>query len=411
MELSARLAAFCIFLSAPVLAAEPAASPTPSPVAAATASATPAPAPTERPALDPGITGLEAMLQGNDPLATGGEGSFGYRLTSLGVSTYLKAYATAEWFNADDQPNTFDMHYFNIFVGADIQGKIYPEVQLEHEHIGSDSEIRIRFAQVDLRLAPWATVRLGSFLVPIGAFNEFLYPEFINRVADRPFIFEEGVVPEAWHEAGVQLRGQVPVWRDVKIDYAAFVVNGLTQADDPTTPAVEQGGLISYDYGFFSPAADPNNNKAVGGRLGFEPMHGVTLGVSGYTGAYTVDGKENLRYVGAHASFDRYGVTFYGELVRADEQITGGTIVRQGGYAQLSYKIREMVEPVVQFDGIRFDDPVLHDKDRWTFGLNLYPWPHDNPYALLKLDYEVGRDHEKPSQELDKFIAQFAIGF
>jgi hypothetical protein len=52
--------------------------------------------------------------------------------------------------------------------------------------------------------------RAGFFEAPVGAFNEYLYPDFL-RITGLPPLFSLGVVPALWSEVGLQLRGRIPL--------------------------------------------------------------------------------------------------------------------------------------------------------------------------------------------------------
>lgn len=349
---------------------------------------------------------LEALLS-EETIAVGETGSFGYRLTSYGVTPYVHAYTTAEWFAQQGAVNTFDLHYFNVFVGADILGKIVPEIQLEYEHGGS--EFGIRFAQVDFKVHSLLTVRVGSFLVPVGVFNEYLYPEFITKTADRPFALRE-IVPASWQEIGVQLRGKYDFGAGRNVSYAAFVVNGLQQADDPTTPdEIEDGGGIRNMRGNFVEKND--GDKAFGGRLGIEPLDGARVGASFYQGAYTADGKQRLTIYDVDA-----GVTWRDLSVRAEftaasqETALSGTLKKQGFYVLAAYRFLAF-EPVLQYDAVRLGGKPAKDRTRVTAGVNWYPYPSELPSVVVKANYQKITDGGPQDAEDDKFIVQMSMGF
>ena len=123
---------------------------------------------------------LEELLA--TPIRTGEAGSFGYSLEAMGIKPYLHGYATIDWaqrFQDGPDLNTFDAHYFNVFVGANIQDVVTPEIQIETEH---GFEFAVRFAQVDVKVNDYLSVRAGLFLVPFGVYNEYLYPEYISKL-------------------------------------------------------------------------------------------------------------------------------------------------------------------------------------------------------------------------------------
>ncbi len=171
---------------------------------------------------------IEELLE-QEVVAVGETGSFGSRLENLGVKPYVHAYAVIDFMEQQGVPSTFNAHYFNVFIGANIAERVIPEVQLEYEHGGD--EIQVRFAQIDVRVAEdLLAVRAGKFLVPMGLYNEYLYPEYISKTPQRPFAMRE-IVPVSWAETGVQLRGRYGWAAHRDMNYALYVVNGLEQKD------------------------------------------------------------------------------------------------------------------------------------------------------------------------------------
>ena len=133
-------------------------------------------------------------------------GSFGYRLSSDEAKTTIHGYTTNEYFDQEGEVSTFDNHYFNVFVGTQVEEKIFAEIQLEYEHGGE--VVEIRYAQLDYKVSDAFIIRTGKFLVPINTFNEYLYPEYIYKAISRPFI-DRNIVPTAWGEVGLQVRGKL----------------------------------------------------------------------------------------------------------------------------------------------------------------------------------------------------------
>ncbi len=347
---------------------------------------------------------IERMLRSE--MAGGTTGSFGLRLERYGISTSLHAYVVAEFDAETGAQATFDLHYFNVFVGANIRDVVIPEVQLEYEHGGA--EIQIRYGQIDVRVfGERLVVRAGKFLVPMGVFNSFLYPEFISKLPDRPFVLRE-IVPVSWPEVGIQMRGRYE-WREGSaIGYALYLVNGLEQADDLMTPGADEGGAIR----------DMRNNvidghhsdKAFGFRLGIEPTPGLTFGVSGYSGAYTVDGARRLSIGDVDVGLRRGNLTVRGELVGAIQEIAGTSLTKRGFYVIASYRLFGFVEPVLEFDAIWLDGAAADDRMRATAGLILYPFPDKVPTFVLKQSYAATWDRAGDPIS-HRYVAQLAIGF
>lgn len=323
----------------------------------------------------------------------GGSGSFGKRLLSLKHEISLSGYLVNEFFKQQEKPSTFDNHYFNVFVTAPLGDDVLAEIQLEHEHGGS--EIEIRYAQLDWIISDALIIRTGKFLTPVGVFNEYLYPEYINKPISRPFAMRE-IVPVAWAEVGVQVRGKYELNPTSRLNYAAFLVNGLQGEEGKGIRGMRNNTRDKKD-----------GDKAVGGRVGIDLTQGLELGVSGYSGAYTEDGEHRLTIVDADAAFSHEALSLRGEFAMAKQQTSKDDLTKWGFYAQASYKFLDKYEPVIRFDQIELDGKKEDDRWRVTVGVSYYAT--DDLVVKVNLEHiENGGDEDKDD---DQISVQFALGF
>jgi len=92
------------------------------------------------------------------PSATG---SFGEVLSKLSSFVSFNGYVTNEFKAMETRNSTFDQHYFNIFVTAQLTDKISAEAQLEYEHAGTVVELRYGF--IDYKVHDAFVIRTGYF--------------------------------------------------------------------------------------------------------------------------------------------------------------------------------------------------------------------------------------------------------
>ena len=279
----------------------------------------------------------------------GDVGSFGYRLGNNASKFNVHGYTTNEFIDAQNGVSTFDNHYYNLFVGSSIGDKIFAEIQLEYEHGGE--EIQARYAQIDYKVNDALIIRTGKFLVPINVFNEYLYPEYINKAISRPFI-NRNITPTAWAEVGIQLRGSFAMGEKTRGFYSAYVVNGL-EGD-------EGGDIRSMRNNHRDRNAD---NKAFGGKFGLK-AGGLELGTGVYTGKYTTDGEFGLTIFSVDAGYIDGGLTLRAEYNMANMETGAGDIIRTGASATASYIIKDKIEPIVRYDFMNWDDPTNPQRDR-----------------------------------------------
>jgi len=212
----------------------------------------------------------------------------------------------------------------------------------------------------------------------------------------------------------------------MKGNYAFYVSNGpvLNTEDE------EEFGRLHFDN-----FEDINNNKAVGGRVGFLPIPELEFGYSFEVSQAAPDGFDDtwallqavdasyikdLDWLGGtvearldwifsdvdNATFDPDGSLGFGPVTFNNR--------RNGGYAQLAYRpthngnrfIRNL-EGVFRYD--RLDNPSgapeSFDEQRFTFGLNYW----FNASTVLKAAYEI--DDKSEGRDANAFLTQIAIGF
>ncbi len=335
---------------------------------------------------------LESMLDLKS-VGRGDVGGFGYRLSENQSESVIHGYTTNEFFHyqKDGKPSSFDNHYYNVLLGSNIGSNVVAEIQLEYEHGGKD--IDARYAQLDYKFNDAFVIRTGKFLTPINTFNEYLYPEYINKAISRPYINRE-ITPSAWGEVGIQARGKVAASEELDVFYSAFVVNGL------------EGNEGSGIRGLRGNMQDKNaRDKAVGGRLG-AAISGLEFGAGVYNGKYTADGQQNL-FIGAFdAVYNTERMSIWGEYNMANMQAGDTTINRNGATILFSYLVTDRIEPVLRYDFINLDSGNLDDdRARIYIGAN---YNFSNTMSF-KVGYEIV--NSKGTNPADNVLSfQLALG-
>ncbi|MCP4460557.1 MAG: porin [Cytophagales bacterium] len=323
----------------------------------------------------------------------GDVGSFGYRLGTSNSEFQVHGYVTNEFINQQGSPKTFDNHYYNLLLGSQIGDKIFAEIQLEYEHGGE--EIQARYAQIDYRVSKGLIFRTGKFLVPINTFNEYLYPEYINKAISRPFM-NRNITPTAWAEVGVQIRGSFELSSTLNGFYSAYMVNGLEGTE---------GGDIR---GMRGNNRDKNNgDKAIGGRFGVN-SNKLELGTGVYNGKYSSDGLYGLTIISMDAGYLADGLTIRAEYSLTNMETSTEDISRNGASATISYVIAKKLEPVFRYDFMNWDDPSdpAKDQSRIYLGANYLLANTMN----VKAGYEIVTN-EGTDVEDNIFAIQLALGF
>lgn len=339
------------------------------------------------------------IKEDKEKTATGG---FGADLAKRSSFVNFNGYITNEYFAQQGKKNTFDNHYFNIFISSQISDKLFVEGQLEYEHGGDD--VDIRYAYADYKVSDALVFRTGKFLVPAGLFNEYQYPEYIAKAITRAFVNRE-IAPSAWGEVGVQVRGRIKnLSSTVEPFYSVYLVNGLHGASGAGIRNMRDNSQDTQ-----------NNDKAIGGNIGADFGDYLTATANYYTGTYSNDGELNLSIYGLSAQYVKDKLTIWGEYQAANQEAYNdaadplqgmNTLKKTGWYALVGYKIYKGLEPVLRYDAITLDGTPANDRTRVTVGLNY----HFSSTCNLKVNYDITKN-EGTDVDDNLFGIQFALGF
>jgi hypothetical protein len=316
--------------------------------------------------------------------------------------------------------SSFDAAFKPVFLWK-ISDDLLAAASIEFEIGDNATEANIEYANINWNVADWLTLRAGVIISPMSTFQQNLHPQWINKLPDNPaFAEDSGLAPEK--AMGFEARGGVRT--DIgKITYSAFVSNGPS-----LITSGGQGGQL--DLTEFS---DVNNNKAVGGRFGYQPITELELAYavqyndvapagSGLGTVFLLLNDFSASYVAEKASLygriDARLEIMYAHFLK-DIDLGAGPFNndRTGGYAQVAYRptkagqVLKDLEAVLRYDYLNQPSgaPDPSDEQRWTVGLNYWI----SPRTVAKVAYEF--DHVKdPTQSRESnnmFMLQFATGF
>ena len=324
-------------------------------------------------------------------------------LTAQGLLVSGYADFEATWMNPFGSGNSDlygDNHHFNLVMVGDIVDDVFVSGEVEYEHSGD--EISLEYGYVGYTGFKNVRIMAGKFIVPFGRFQKDLHPTWINKMIDRPHGFKN-ILPQTYSDAGVWVSGAAPVEGGRRVTYDVFVVNGLMGPDGGDI----RGFRDNIDETL--PGGGRNDNKAFGGRLGFEAApEGFDIGGSFYYGGYSDDPALdlNLLMLGADAAYRRNGWELRAEVVHANQDATGGDLKKTGGYAQIAWMATPKWEPVVRFSA-RSMPGTNQDQARVSFGLNF----HVGPAAVFRINYHANIERTAFSSNNDTIKTQFAVVF
>ena len=361
------------------------------------------------------LSGVGNLLR-TDRVTVGGYGDFQFRTPSLSE-------------RADGGgTSTFQSTRFVLGIGAVLSQKQNIVFNSEIEYELGTSEIDVEQAFIDWRVRPEFNFRGGIIVPALGRFNTY-HDSNLNITTLRPLI-NQFIVPTAYRDAGIGVRGVLRLPREMKLFYEADILNGMQarNADGELTPfsrllgqsSAAEPGLIAFQA--------TRNSKAVAGRIGFSPILGLEFGLSSYAGKFTNAGdpEKSATIVFFDASYQHGPFVLNGEYGRSN--IVGPGILRKspappvvnpndpltiaalsdyvaqttpgqdGFYVESGYKFfrglfrnRELfdegayVMPVVRFETVRRDRTLSNfylNQGRTTLGFNIAP----SPSVIFKLN-------------------------
>jgi len=364
------------------------------------------------------LSGLGDLLR-TQRITLGGYGDFQFRQSSLN--------------ERDDGGGTptFQSTRFVLGLAAVLSEKQNIVFNSEIEYELGTSEIDVEQAFLAWKVRPEFEFRGGIIVPALGRFNTF-HDSNLNLLTLRPLI-NQYIVPTAYRDVGVGVRGRFSLPRDMRLVYEADVLNGFQahNADGIATPFSRLVGQSSAAEPRLIGFQDNNGNKAVAGRIGFSPLLGLEFGASVYAGRFNDQGtpRESVTIAMVDGSYQRGPLAINGEYARSN--IVGPGIPRRspsppvvdpndpstitalaqfvaqsspgqdGFYVEGAYKFfggifsnkqrfdeGAYLAPVVRYEAVRLDRTIPNfylNRSRVTFGLNIAP----SPSLIFKLNYAL----------------------
>src|SRR5215471_20981841 len=253
------------------------------------------------------LSGAGNLLR-TDRITIGGYGDFQFRQASLN-----------ERADGGGTP-TFQFTRLVLGIAAVLAEKQNIVFNSELEYEFGSREIDVEQAFVEWKLRPEIAVRAGIIVPAIGRFNVY-HDSNINLATLRPLI-NQFIVPTAYRDAGMGVRGRFKLPHKVKLTYEADLLNGMQalNADGEATPfsrllgqsSAAEPGLVAFQA--------PMRRKAVVGRIGLSPLSGLEFGVSGYNGRFNQFGEppRSANIIFVDGSYHRGPLAINGEYGRSN---------------------------------------------------------------------------------------------
>ncbi len=342
---------------------------------------------------------------GQEKLLLTGDGAVGFTAQKGSPSTFFAGVAPRLLWKLNDQL-MFDAG-IDISVGRD---------SVTNENTSS---FDLKIASVSYILNDYLVIGGGLFVSPFAAYHRDFDPSWITKLPDDPLVFSDGgLAPSS--VLGAFISGAYPIG-STKVNYALYASNG-----PELMTGTDNAGSLGFDN-----FVDLNNNKAVGGRVGFLPMPELEVGYSILCGQANAAGDPtaNAFLQAVDFNYTRTSNLLLGTIALRSEWVwshvgdrtytgTDGPLNfknnRSGGYVQVAYRpslvsIKELrnFEAIFRYD--RLDAPAAapgggHEQ-RYTVGLDYWL----DARSVLKVAYEF--DHKSNDASAPAFLVQFGVGF
>ena len=262
-----------------------------------------------------------------------------------------------------DEKGSFDQLHFNLLMEFPVNNQLTVKGHIEFEHSpksaeGSQTgEINVEWAYLEYSLNNSMMLRGGSFLTPIGIYNE---------IHDATATYNSIRIPWGIYRAdkiggfamfpkfgtGINFLGNHSSDGDLEINYSVYILNGENTVKNDAEK-------------------DDNSNKAAGGQLMLSPISGLIIGGSYFTG------KKGMAEDDHSVWISTLDYTTNQINIRAEYAYSGlNDTTETGWYSELSYRIKR-VTPYMRYGTL--DPDTDQTEDKWTefvYGVNYEIQPH-----------------------------------
>ena len=236
----------------------------------------------------------QRLLNAVSRLSIGGYGEVA--LSRNFYSDNTKRYVNASEHKDDPSHGRFDIPHAVINLGYDFGRGWTFGTEIEFEHGGSGSAYELEYdefgeweqetekgGEVELEqfwiqksFAPYANIRVGHIVVPVGLNNAHHEP--INFFTVYRPEGENTILPSTWHQTGLSFWGRTRHWR-----YEAQLLAGLNADQFTNVGWIHKGAATPLEYEVankFGTAVRIDNYSVPGLRMGLSGYYGHSIGNS-----------------------------------------------------------------------------------------------------------------------------------
>lgn len=205
-------------------------------------------------------------------------------------SDHVSRYSQPDQHANDPSHGRFDIPHAVFYVGYDFGKGWSFNTEIEFEHGGTGTayekedeeggewesetekggEIELEQFYIQKSFAPWANIRMGHLVVPVGLNNAHHEPLNFFTVY-RPQ-GENTIIPSTWHQTGIDFWGRYRQWR-----YEVQLLAGLNADAFTTSGWINKGTASPLEF-------EVASKYGISARLDNYSIKGLRIGLSGYYG-------------------------------------------------------------------------------------------------------------------------------
>ena len=333
--------------------------------------------------------------------------------STIGVSSEkinIHGYGELHYSNTDKEEtaDTMDNHRLVLGWTYKYSNRIRLIAEIDYEHAAQEMELE--FAFIDFLFTDIFNIRAGTILMPIGYLNEYHEPHRYYSV-ERPYV-QKYVIPTTWQEGGAGIFGSYKKY----FRYRMYLVNGLDASKFTEDSGIRNGrGKVNKA---------PANDLAVTGRIEYNGIKNLRLGLSGYQGnaGQKISGlgdagvtiiETDIRYwikgLELTGLFSQIAIGDTEKINDVTDRVIGRKII--GFYGEAAYHIGKLFMPgeedIVLFArherfntqkeiDSAYQSDASNDRRVTTLGIAYYPVPK----IAVKVDFESweSKDSERWKQ-------------